>query len=566
VPLSRRTRPRPWVLVVAVLLWVLGAAATPASAETAPATSPIQAAYAASGGAAGPLGAATSAETCGLPQGGCTQSFEHGTYYWRSGAGAHHVLSGVLSAGHAAAGGPGGVLGYPRQDTGPCPGADGSCRQQFENGWEIWSPATGAHAVPDVVSDRPFTAVYRSATLGYPTSEVDCTLRGAGCVQAFQHGAVYLGPTEQSGVEMDDGPIRTAWEAAGAQDGTLGYPARDLACGTDQLCAQLFDSGTTLTTSPTTGVHRISGEVSNRWYVAGGVQGSLGAPTDDTFSVGEGYGQDFQHGSVYGVGQTTRIVRYALLDEWTAWGRLTGMGWPQADEQCGLVGNGCLQRFGNGGIYWSPATGAKAVRGALGSGFRGMGEQNSGLGYPVTEQGCGKRANGCSQEFQGGTLLWSGASGTGSVRGALRDEYRSQGWENGRLGYPVGGEACGKRDGGCAQEFQGGTELWSPTSGAHSVLGALRSEYASVGWENGVLGYPVADEACGKRGGGCSQEFQGGTLLWSPTTGAHLVTGSIRSTYAARGWENSSYGYPVADPRPVAARATQSFQGGTITG
>jgi uncharacterized protein with LGFP repeats len=49
------------------------------------------------------------------------------------------------------------------------------------------------------------------------------------------------------------------------------------------------------------------------------------------------------------------------------------------------------------------------------------------------------------------------------VHGAIRELWSRQGWERGRLGYPVGDE----RDipGGRASRFQGGEVTWTPTGG-----------------------------------------------------------------------------------------------------
>ncbi|MGY1673509.1 LGFP repeat-containing protein, partial [Geodermatophilus sp. SYSU D00710] len=92
------------------------------------------------------------------------------------------------------------------------------------------------------------------------------------------------------------------------------------------------------------------------------------------------------------------------------------------------------------------------------------------------------------------------------------------GWENGWYGYPVAGARCGLRDGGCLQEFQGGSIYWSPATRAQAVDGAIRWAWAARGYENGHLGYPMAG---GVRlpSGDASQRFQGGTLHWSAATG-----------------------------------------------
>jgi hypothetical protein len=300
-------------------------------------------------------------------------------------------------------------------------------------------------------------------------------------------------------------------------------------------------------------------------------QGPEGATAASTLAIGGGtlVVQNRVPSNVtgYRADQTTPAQPSPIQAAWLAGGGAAGpLGAPTSAEQCGLVRDGCRQVFARGTMLWSAASGAKAVRYALAAEYTAQRAQDGRLGYPVAEEGCGKRDGGCSQEFQGGTELWSSATGAHTVYGALRDAYRAQGWENGRLGYPVANEGCGKRDGGCSQEFQGGTLLWSPTTGARAVYGALRDAYRAQGWENGRLGYPVAGEGCGKRDGGCSQEFQGGTLLWSRASGAHAVVGTIRERYRAQGWENGRLGYPVTDPATDAAgRPTpQRFQGGTL--
>jgi uncharacterized protein with LGFP repeats len=161
------------------------------------------------------------------------------------------------------------------------------------------------------------------------------------------------------------------------------------------------------------------------------------------------------------------------------------------------------------------------------------------------------------------------------VLGGIRTRWAAQGWERGGLGYPVSDERCGLSGGGCFQRFQGGSVYWAPGLGAHAVRGALRDRWGALAWERGRLGYPVAGEVCGLRDGGCFQPFQGGAVYWSPHTGAHAVFGVIRDRWASRGWEAGQYGYPVQDPVcDTSSQAstygnpdgscTQWFQGGVI--
>lgn len=57
----------------------------------------------------------------------------------------------------------------------------------------------------------------------------------------------------------------------------------------------------------------------------------------------------------------------------------------------------------------------------------------------------------------------------------------------------------------------------------------------------------------------------GGSIYWSPSTGAWEVHGRIREHWASLGWENSSLGYPTSDEYSVPEGKRSNYQGGTIT-
>lgn len=163
--------------------------------------------------------------------------------------------------------------------------------------------------------------------------------------------------------------------------------------------------------------------------------------------------------------------------------------------------------------------------------------------------------------FQRGAIYSSPASGAWDVSGSFRDLWASAGFENGFLHYPVSGEV-GTRAGGVFQNYQGGTLYWSPASAAHSVSGAFLQLYGTLGYENGFLGYPTSQEVP-IRDGGVFQVFQGGVAYWSPSTGAHTVSGAFRDLYGVHGYENGCLGYPASQELPSRDGGVyQRFQGG----
>jgi hypothetical protein len=97
------------------------------------------------------------------------------------------------------------------------------------------------------------------------------------------------------------------------------------------------------------------------------------------------------------------------------------------------------------------------------------------------------------------------------------------------MGSFLGATAYGESPapgGGSFQRYQRGRISWSPTTGAHALTGPLLEKYLQLGAEAGSLGYPVSDEQDGvvssgpfKRIGSRAERrvvFQRGILSYSP--------------------------------------------------
>lgn len=306
------------------------------------------------------------------------------------------------------------------------------------------------------------------------------------------------------------------------------------------------------------------------WLGQGGERGWLGQPTMPIVCglTGGGCFQHFEGGSIYWTAGTgAQFVRGAIRGLWAGQGwERSGLGYPTSSEFCGLRDGGCGQRFTGGLVLWSGATGAHAIRGAIGTAFAAQGWETGALAYPTSGEFCGLAGGGCGQRFAGGLILWSPGAGAHPISGAYHARYAAEDFERGRLGYPTSGRFCGLRDGGCGQRFSGGYIYSQAAVGTHSVLGSIRFAYEGSGWEGGPLGYPTGNEFCGLRDGGCAQRFQGGLIYWSPATGPHPVRGAILAHYASTGYERGSLGYPVnAESPAVGGVITQSFRNGQIS-
>ncbi|WP_232320533.1 LGFP repeat-containing protein [Rhodococcus sp. WMMA185] len=210
-------------------------------------------------------------------------------------------------------------------------------------------------------------------------------------------------------------------------------------------------------------------------------------------------------------------------------------------------------------VFW-PAP--YEVCGAILDKYNSLGGPLSFLLLPTSNELVNPDGYGRRNTFQNGPIYWSPATGAHPVVNHFYHSWASHGWEGGFLGYPKTDEIV--LNGGRLQDFEGATIYWSPLTGAHPVGGAIRDKWAETGWENGPLGYPTSDEKLLPDGVGRMNSFQYGVIYWSPTTGAHPVVGDVLFWWALQGYEQSSYGYPVGDGYTVRDRAAQDFQNGTI--
>lgn len=219
---------------------------------------------------------------------------------------------------------------------------------------------------------------------------------------------------------------------------------------------------------------------------------------------------------------------------------------------CGLRNSGCYQHLTNSvSAYFSPQHGAQIVQGRIRDKWSSMGWENSSLGYPASWEFCGLRSGGCGQHFerQNGSIYWVSSADAHFIRGAIFDRWATAGWENSVIGYPRTDEFCGLYAGGCGQHFthENGSIYWTGQTGAHIVRGLIRGEWASKGWERSPYGYPTSSEY--PSSGGVIQDFEYGYIYWSPSSG---IIGSWRSTAraaASQGTSRNSQGAEPADAR-----------------
>ena len=166
--------------------------------------------------------------------------------------------------------------------------------------------------------------------------------------------------------------------------------------------------------------------IHHRYADFGGNTGMLGAPMADAVDIQGGVRQDFSGGAIFYSPQTGAKVMYgAILEKYRSMGgpEGSGLGFPLNDETAVGDGVGRYNDFsqpGGASIYWTPSTGANAIRGKLLDAWRASGATTGPFGYPSSDM---TDDNGVSvAKFvgpQGTEMRWSDSAGLATVPTAL---------------------------------------------------------------------------------------------------------------------------------------------------
>ncbi|MFC4001456.1 PQQ-dependent sugar dehydrogenase [Prauserella oleivorans] len=191
-----------------------------------------------------------------------------------------------------------------------------------------------------------------------------------------------------------------------------------------------------------------------------------------------------------------------------------------------VIDGGVRYRTYEGGrLYWTQATGVKAVYGAIYDKYLALGGHRV-HGVPTTDESATPDGTGRYNHFTGMTgtgmptsIYWTASTGAHGVWGAIRDRWRVLGWERGPLGYPTTDESVTPDGRGRYNHFsKSGSIYWTAGTGARDVYGAIRQRWAALGWERSYLGYPTSGEFAVP--GGRRNNFQRGYIQWNSSTGA----------------------------------------------
>jgi SpoIID/LytB domain protein len=306
--------------------------------------------------------------------------------------------------------------------------------------------------------------------------------------------------------------------------------------------------------------HRISGGIRNRYDA---LRCGPGLPKNEEYTWKDlsgtvrGKAQDFVAGRLFWNSSNSKVLWTvgSILKKYDELRKARAdFGMPTTDELAATGGRASY--FERGRIYWSSATGAHEVHGAILQEYAAAGASPV-LGLPTADEAAA--GGGRMSVFQKGRIYFDPATGAHIVRGAILDKYLAAGG-HGTFGLPKGDEVA--VTGGRGQTFSKTRVYWSSGTGAHYVWGGILKKYVDSGGPS-LWGLPTTDEIAVP--GGRASYFQKGRFYYSSSYGLHEVHGAILAAYLSKGGPGGSLGMPKSDEYAVASGRRTDFAHGSIT-
>lgn len=316
---------------------------------------------------------------------------------------------------------------------------------------------------------------------------------GDGFELDFDGGKMFFTPA--TGAKFVYGPILDKYEMLGGPAGSdLGFPAINEVpglAGPDSRVATFSASDKpVIFWTPDHGAFVVRGAINAAWDKLGSSGGVLGVPVGDETYNGEVSAQKFSGGQVSWNRQTKQFTTEppGLADQlkglqvaidptaainmaWRAAGGPNGPLGVKKGAQYPIGGDGIVQDFANGKVYFSPATGANAVETNILAKYESLGgPAGSDLGFPTANEADGGIPSSRVVTFSGAdkpVIFWTSERGAFVVRGAMKAAWDKLRGPTGKLGAPVGDQSV---DGDVvSQQFVGGKISWNRAKNTFST-------------------------------------------------------------------------------------------------
>jgi uncharacterized protein with LGFP repeats len=432
---------------------------------------------------------------------------------------------------------------------------------------------------------RGYTYGYTTAVNAQLVSPRGSCLASKFCSYRFS-GETVVVDANQSGTVMRivKGAINSKYQQEHGLSGWLGAPTGNERCGLrDGGCKQYFAGGA-IYWSSATGAIAVRGKMLTKFKQLGEEGGTLRYPTGDRQDTTGGLGlvQRFQNGIVFlKDGDDKAFYEWGEIRKAHAAAGPGGLGYTNAGAYLGFPrgdavqtyeGNGYVQTFEKGRIYWKKGASAAyyVLTGPINDAYYnakkdGRGHSSGILGFPVANQRFVADNAGIVQSFEKGKIFRKkGATTAYFTAGVFEANYKASGHTDGKLGFPRSNATS--IDGGKYQLFdEGRIYQQSGAERAFRVHAPLLDKYL-VGGSSGY-GFPTSNTNCGLRNGACAQTFRTPAVLRyivKSDWGTHWIVDDFAEAYKRSGAQDGVAGFPTGKSYREGADLVQDFTGGQM--
>ena len=331
-----------------------------------------------------------------------------------------------------------------------------------------------------------------TSTLGARKGDVYPVGDGFAC--DFDNGRFYY--STATGAKSMYGPILAKYDQLGGPAGSdLGFPAISevpgLAGPDSRVTTFAASDSPVIFWTPDHGAFVVRGAMNAAWDKLGSSGGVLGAPIKDETFDGDVSSQKFTGGEISwnrktkefttnppALGEQLKGLQVApdptaaINQAWRSAGGANGPLGARKGDQQPIGGDGIVQEFAGGKIFFSPATGAGALESDILAKYESVGGPvSSELGFPVAnESEGGIGASSRIATFSASdkpAIFWTSDHGAFVVRGAIKAAWDKLKGPGGKLGAPVGDQSA---DGDViSQKFTGGKISWNRATNTFST-------------------------------------------------------------------------------------------------
>jgi hypothetical protein len=339
------------------------------------------------------------------------------------------------------------------------------------------SPSTASHSSRCLPGTNPTRIEIKYQDLGLVGSALGRPVNrerdaaGGGRKRGYENGMILY--HRDTGAHEVRTAIARRYRRLEAEAGPLGYPRTDHRRVGDGDGAYSRFAGGSIYRSGEHGARAVLRRADRAYRRMGGPRGRLGYPTAGTGPAnGAGRVTRFEKGAIYMSPRTPAIaVRGAILALFENRGGPAGtnLGFP-TDTAVRLDDGGRLQRFEDGIIAGPSADNLFIVRGDIADRHREEGGVAGPWGYPTADTQAVEGTEGLVSPFTTRTAFWSAATGAHWLSGAILERYLAEGGPAGPLGFPLT-DVVFAPDGTQSATFERGTITHDPSTGHTEVVG-----------------------------------------------------------------------------------------------